>query len=307
MTTSTEDEDPPPRFPPRIRRRALAHDRPSRPLRQRLRLPLMLAGPIVVLLAACWWYLTSGRYVSTDDAYVQAARTMISADISGRVVAVAVHDNERVTKGQLLFQIDDRPYRIAVEEAKAKLAGARPAGRGAEGDLQSEAGRREGGRETRSTTSSANSSAAAPARGRHRVARDLRPGAERDAGGPPEGRLDAERRGQYAGPARRQSRPADRAAPVGAARPGGAGQGRARPVLHDGQGVRTRHRHQGRSATGRSIRQRLDPGVLDDLEAGLGRGELQGDRADAYAPRPDGDGRDRHLSGGRIQRPRSRA
>ena len=39
-----------------------------RPLRQRLRLPLMLAGPIIVLLAAGYWYLSSGRYESTDDA-----------------------------------------------------------------------------------------------------------------------------------------------------------------------------------------------------------------------------------------------
>jgi membrane fusion protein, multidrug efflux system len=99
--------------------------RPTRPLRQRLRLPLMLAGPIVVLIAASWWYLTSGRFVSTDDAYVQAARTMISADISGRVVQVLVHDNQRVSKGDLLFRIDDRPYRIAIEEAKAQLASAR--------------------------------------------------------------------------------------------------------------------------------------------------------------------------------------
>ena len=99
--------------------------RSSRPLRQRLRLPLMLAGPIVVLIAATWWYLTSGRYVSTDDSYVQAARTMISADVSGRVVAVAVRDNERVVPGQALFRLDDRPYRIAVEEAKATLAAAR--------------------------------------------------------------------------------------------------------------------------------------------------------------------------------------
>jgi len=99
--------------------------RPSRPLRQRLRLPLMVAGPIVVLLAATWWYLTSGRYVSTDDAYVQAARTMVSADVSGRVVAVAVQDNRRVSQGQVLFRLDDRSYRIAVEEAKALLAAAR--------------------------------------------------------------------------------------------------------------------------------------------------------------------------------------
>ena len=99
--------------------------RPARPLRQRLRLPLMIAGPVLVLLVASWWYLTSGRYVSTDDAYVQAARTMVSADVSGRVVAVAVHDNERVSRGQVLFRLDDKTFRIAVEEAKAALAAAR--------------------------------------------------------------------------------------------------------------------------------------------------------------------------------------
>ena len=99
--------------------------RPSRPLRQRLRLPLMILGPVLVLLAASWWYLTSGRYVSTDDAYVQAARTMVSADVSGRVVAVAVHDNERVSRGQVLFRIDDKTFRIAVEEARAVLEAAK--------------------------------------------------------------------------------------------------------------------------------------------------------------------------------------
>jgi membrane fusion protein (multidrug efflux system) len=97
----------------------------SRPLRQRLRLPLMLAGPIVVVIGASWWYLTSGRYVSTDDAYIQAARTMVSTDISGRVVAIAVEDNQRVTQGQMLFQLDERPFRIAVEEAQAMLAAAK--------------------------------------------------------------------------------------------------------------------------------------------------------------------------------------
>jgi membrane fusion protein (multidrug efflux system) len=99
--------------------------RPARPLRQRLRLPLMIAGPVLVLIVASWWYLTSGRYVSTDDAYVQAARTMVSADVSGRVVAVAVHDNQRVSQGQVLFRLDDKTFRIAVEEAKAALAAAR--------------------------------------------------------------------------------------------------------------------------------------------------------------------------------------
>jgi len=126
VTTSTENEAPVRGFR-RVfgERDAALATRPSRPLRQRLRMPLMLAGPILVLIAGSWWYLTSGRYVSTDDAYIQAARTMVSTDISGRVVAIVVQDNQRVTDGQLLFQLDDRPFRIAVEEATAMLAAAR--------------------------------------------------------------------------------------------------------------------------------------------------------------------------------------
>ncbi|HTZ38194.1 MAG TPA: HlyD family secretion protein [Stellaceae bacterium] len=125
MTTSTEGQAPNP-----IARRVLGDRRrgvkaPSRPLRQRLRLPLMLAGPIAVLLAGGWWYLTSGRYVSTDDAYIQAARTMISADIAGRVMTVEVHDNERVTKGQVLYRLDPVSYQAAVNDAKAQLGIAR--------------------------------------------------------------------------------------------------------------------------------------------------------------------------------------
>ena len=93
-----------------------------RPLRQRLRLPLMLAGPILVLLAAGYWYLTGGRYVSTDDAYIQAARASISTDVPGRVVEVEVKDNQKVAAGQVLFRLDSRPFRIAVDEARAQLA-----------------------------------------------------------------------------------------------------------------------------------------------------------------------------------------
>jgi membrane fusion protein, multidrug efflux system len=92
-----------------------------RSLRQRVRLPLMFAGPLVVLLAAGYWYLTGGRFVSTDDAYVQAARVQVSTDVSGRVVEIAVHDNDRVAAGQVLFRIDQRPFQIAVEEATAQL------------------------------------------------------------------------------------------------------------------------------------------------------------------------------------------
>jgi membrane fusion protein, multidrug efflux system len=123
MTSTVEDEAP----SAVGARRSGIDGRPAsigrrRSLRQRLRLPLMIAGPVVVLLAAAYWYLTGGRYVSTDDAYVQAARVAISTDISGRVVEIDVHDNDRVKAGQVLFRLDPRPFQIAVEEAKAQLA-----------------------------------------------------------------------------------------------------------------------------------------------------------------------------------------
>jgi membrane fusion protein (multidrug efflux system) len=122
VTTSAENDTAEIRTLRRARegRPALAIRR--RPLRQRLRLPLMLAGPVLVLLAAGYWYLTSGRYISTDDAYVQAARVQISTDVSGRVNEIEVKDNAGVNAGQPLFKLDQRPFQIAVEEAKAQLA-----------------------------------------------------------------------------------------------------------------------------------------------------------------------------------------
>ena len=97
----------------------------SRPLRQRLRMPLMLLAPIVVVAGAGYFYLTGGRYESTDDAYVQAARVSVSSNVSGRVVELDVRDNQPVKKGAVLFRLDDAPFRIAVEESSAQLAAAR--------------------------------------------------------------------------------------------------------------------------------------------------------------------------------------
>jgi membrane fusion protein, multidrug efflux system len=82
-------------------------------------------GVAGVVIAALTLWLTGGRYMSTDDAYVQAARTSISSNIAGQVARILVHDNEPVHRGQLLFALDDQPYRIAVEAAQAKLASAR--------------------------------------------------------------------------------------------------------------------------------------------------------------------------------------
>ncbi len=104
---------------------ALSSPRATRPLRERLRRPLLWGLPALVLVGAVYFYLTSGRYQSTDDAYLRAAQVPISADVSGRVVQVDVHDNEPVHKGEVLFRLDPRRFRIAVAAARARLAAAR--------------------------------------------------------------------------------------------------------------------------------------------------------------------------------------
>ncbi|MFI4972966.1 MAG: HlyD family secretion protein [Caulobacterales bacterium] len=100
-------------------------ERPPQSLLRRLRWPLMLGGPLVILAIAAYFVLTSGRFQSTDDAYVQASRVPISASIGGRVTEVDVQENQPVKAGQVLFRIDTRDYATNLEQAEAQLAAAR--------------------------------------------------------------------------------------------------------------------------------------------------------------------------------------
>ena len=92
---------------------------------QRLRWPLMSLAAIAVLGGAAYFYITSGRYQSTDDAYAQTATVSISANVAGRVSEIEVRDNELVQRGATLFKLDDAPFRIAVSDAAARLADTR--------------------------------------------------------------------------------------------------------------------------------------------------------------------------------------
>ena len=98
---------------------------PVRGLKERLRLPLMVGVPLVVGAIGLYFYLTGARYESTDDAYLRAAQVSISPNVSGRVIEVDVHDNQAVRRGETLIRLDDRPFRIAVEDARARVANAR--------------------------------------------------------------------------------------------------------------------------------------------------------------------------------------
>jgi membrane fusion protein (multidrug efflux system) len=93
--------------------------------RRRLRTLLLVVVPIILFVGAGIFWLTGGRYVSTDDAYVKADKVAITAEVSGKVTQIAVDANQHVTQGQLLFTIDDEPYRIALARAEANLATAR--------------------------------------------------------------------------------------------------------------------------------------------------------------------------------------
>src|SRR6202035_664932 len=92
---------------------------------QRLRWPLMSLAAIAVVGGGTYFYVTGGRYQSTDDAYAQAATVSISANVGGQVREIEVRDNELVHRGATLFKLDDAPYRIAVSDAAAHLADAR--------------------------------------------------------------------------------------------------------------------------------------------------------------------------------------
>lgn len=93
---------------------------PARPKRS-LRLPLMLGGVLAVFLGAGYFWLTGGRYVGTDDAYVRAAKLMVSTDVSGLVTRVAVREGQSVGKGDILFQVDPHAFQISLDNAKANL------------------------------------------------------------------------------------------------------------------------------------------------------------------------------------------
>jgi membrane fusion protein (multidrug efflux system) len=85
---------------------------------------LLIGGPVLLLLAALVFYMLTGRYVSTDDAYVQSARVDISTEVSGRIAEIDVHDNQLVRKGEVLFRLDTPRFRIAVADARAQLSAA---------------------------------------------------------------------------------------------------------------------------------------------------------------------------------------
>jgi len=86
---------------------------------------LMVALPIVLVVLGLWYWMHSERYEDTDNAYVVADQVSIAPQVSGRVTQVPVSQNQAVTPGQLLLQIDPQPFQIALDKANANLENVR--------------------------------------------------------------------------------------------------------------------------------------------------------------------------------------
>jgi membrane fusion protein (multidrug efflux system) len=90
--------------------------------KQLLRWILMAGGLLAVVIGGGFYWLSGGRWVETDDAYVQADSMTMSTDVSGIVASIPVQEGEAVTKGQILFTLDPQKFQIALDNARANLA-----------------------------------------------------------------------------------------------------------------------------------------------------------------------------------------
>jgi membrane fusion protein (multidrug efflux system) len=89
--------------------------------RKRLRLILLVVIPLIAVAGGLYFYLMSGRYISTDNAYIGAQKVLITPDISGKIAKVTVTEGQRVRAGDALVEIDPEPFRITVAMTQARL------------------------------------------------------------------------------------------------------------------------------------------------------------------------------------------
>jgi membrane fusion protein (multidrug efflux system) len=86
---------------------------------------LLWGLPLLIVVIAVYFYGTAGRYVSTDNAYVQQDRVDVVPQVSANVIEVSVAENSHVVAGQPILRLDDSTFKIAVAGAESRLASAR--------------------------------------------------------------------------------------------------------------------------------------------------------------------------------------
>ena len=97
-----------------------AHAAPT--WRRRAVRPALYLLPLLALVVAGYAYVTGGKVMSTDNAYVDVERVGVSTDVAGIVKEVDVTENQHVAMGQVLYRLDPLQFQIALDQAKANLA-----------------------------------------------------------------------------------------------------------------------------------------------------------------------------------------
>ncbi len=93
------------------------------PPRRNIRPFIILAVVLSAIALGCFgYYLMNRGYVTTEDAQIDGTISTIAPQISGRVTAVLVNDNQHVQAGQILAQIDPRDQQVALATAQANAA-----------------------------------------------------------------------------------------------------------------------------------------------------------------------------------------
>jgi membrane fusion protein (multidrug efflux system) len=95
--------------------------------RRKLRTMLLVIIPLVLVVGGGLFYLLGGRYISTDNAYIGAQKVLVTPDVSGKIVHIAVREGQHVNPGDELFMLDKVPYQLKLDAAKGKLNAARSA------------------------------------------------------------------------------------------------------------------------------------------------------------------------------------
>jgi membrane fusion protein, multidrug efflux system len=82
-------------------------------------IPILILA--ILMMTGLWYWHHEKLFPSTNDAYVQADTVDIAPQVTGRVLAVNVNENQAIKKGQTLFLIDPKPFALAVNKASAQL------------------------------------------------------------------------------------------------------------------------------------------------------------------------------------------
>jgi membrane fusion protein (multidrug efflux system) len=103
---------------------------------------LALVSLLTLVAGGGWWYYTySLRHPNTTDAYLGMHVVQIAPQVSGQVKQLAVHNNQTVQAGDLLFVIDPAPFELAVHRAEAQLQQQRDAQAAAQARVQAASAR----------------------------------------------------------------------------------------------------------------------------------------------------------------------